>query len=415
MSDSILTVENLSKKFCRTLKRSMYYGTLDIGRDMLGIPYSTQELRQSEFWALNDVSFQLKKGEKIGFLGTNGSGKSTLLRLINGIYPPDTGKITVKGTIGALIAVGVGFHPHMTGRENIFLNGTILGMHKEEIKKQFDAIVDFAEIGSALDAPVSTYSSGMTVRLGFAIAVHMEPDIMLIDEVLAVGDLAFQLKCLRKLSEYRQNGGSYIIVSHSMQVIRNSCDRVIWLDKGTIVDSGDVYEICDKYETSSLSSYKASLKSKLSHDKEGEEKILRYDNDVTIKKVELLNSSGKSCDTFTSGDSFKVRIHYNSARVITKPIISASIENPEGNQIFETYSYDTNPGLGPLEGTGTVDLFIERLDIQPNVYALTVTMAEGDQLNKLEWHDKAYTFSVVPGRLRLNQGLFYLHPNWSAT
>ena len=167
----VLRVENLCKKFCPTLKHSMYYGAIDTVRSMLGVAYATDQLRKNEFWALDDICFELRKGEALGIIGANGSGKSTLLRLITGIFPPDKGRIAFKGRIGALIAVGAGFHPYMTGRENIYLNGTILGMTRREIDAKLDAIIDFADIGDFLEAPISTYSSGMRVRLGFAIAV----------------------------------------------------------------------------------------------------------------------------------------------------------------------------------------------------------------------------------------------------
>ena len=210
----------------------MLYGSVDVAKAMLGIRIDSLQLRTGEFLALENVNFELKKGEALGILGQNGSGKTTLLRIINGIFPPDGGVVSVRGRIGALIAVGAGFHPHFSGRENIFLNGSLLGMSTEEIKEKFDQIVAFADIGEFLEAPVATYSSGMSVRLGFAIAIHATPDILLADEVLAVGDLAFALKCYRKISEYREAGGSIILVSHSIQLMRNTCQKVLWLDKG---------------------------------------------------------------------------------------------------------------------------------------------------------------------------------------
>lgn len=249
--DVVLRVENLSKKFCRTLKRSIIYGTLDIARSMLGLQCKTWELRKDEFWALDDISFDLHKGETLGIIGVNGSGKSTLLRLITGIFPPDKGKIYHKGRVGALIAVGAGFHPHMTGRENIYLNGTILGMTRKEIDAKLDEIIDFADIGDFLEAPVNTYSSGMRVRLGFSIAVHCEPDILLVDEVLSVGDLAFRNKSLRKMNEHRKKANAIIFISHNLDQIRVLCDRVIILDYGKLVFDGDTDEGLIMYENRS--------------------------------------------------------------------------------------------------------------------------------------------------------------------
>lgn len=248
MTDTIIKVENLSKKFCRTLKRSMYYGTIDTARSMFSIPYQTDELRKDEFWALRNISFELKKGEKLGIIGANGSGKSTLLRLLNGIFPPDEGKITVDGRIGALIAVGAGFHPHMTGRENIYLNGTILGMPKEEIKAKFDQIVEFTELHEFLDAPVSNYSSGMKVKLGFGIAVHSQADILLVDEVLSVGDIGFRNKSLRYMSEMMNRANGLIYISHNLDQVQYLCDRALLMDKGRIVFEGNTEDCIREYE-----------------------------------------------------------------------------------------------------------------------------------------------------------------------
>jgi lipopolysaccharide transport system ATP-binding protein len=245
-SDIILKVEGLHKKFCRSLKRSMYYGLTDLARGMVGAQIS-DELREGEFWALQDINFELKRGETLGLIGQNGCGKSTLLRLINGIFPPDKGRITVRGRTGALIAVGAGFHPHMTGRENIYLNGTILGMSKDEITRKFDAIVDFADIGEFIDAPVATYSSGMTVRLGFAIAIHCEPDLLLIDEILAVGDANFRAKCFNAVNKVSQSAAT-ILVSHSMPLITRVATRGIHLIKGkVVVDDTDFERVINSY------------------------------------------------------------------------------------------------------------------------------------------------------------------------
>src|SRR3989338_5925733 len=192
--DLAIRVEGVSKKYCKSLKRSMLYGMADVARNLCGLRSPSGLLRPREFWAVDDVSFEVRRGESFGLIGPNGSGKTTLLKMLNGIFWPDKGKITTRGRVGALIAVGAGFHPLLTGRENIYINGAILGMNKREIDKKFDSIVEFADIGDFLDSPVKHYSSGMFVRLGFAIAIHCEPDILLLDEVLAVGAINFQKK-----------------------------------------------------------------------------------------------------------------------------------------------------------------------------------------------------------------------------
>ena len=249
MSEVLIKVDHLSKKFCRSLKRSMYYGVTDTLKTMAGVNYSTDTLRPSEFWSLNDISFELRKGETLGILGANGSGKSTLLRLLAGIFPPDHGKIEINGNIGALIAVGAGFHPHMTGYENIYLNGTILGLTKDRIDEIIDEITSFSEIPEdALNAPVATYSSGMKVRLGFSVAMHCEPDILLVDEVLSVGDIGFKNKALSKMEEYKLKANGLVFISHDIEQMRLLSDRIIVLDKGNIVYQGDPFAACVYYE-----------------------------------------------------------------------------------------------------------------------------------------------------------------------
>ncbi len=238
-NETVIIAKNVYKKFPLSLKRSLAYGTLDILKNFMGIKVKTQKLRKGEFWAVKDVSFELKKGEILGIVGENGSGKSTLLRMLTGIYPPDNGSIEVRGKVGALIAVGAGFNPNMSGKENIYLNGTILGMTNSEINKKFDSIVKFAEIGDFINSPVSNYSSGMRVRLGFSIAVHTEVPILLMDEVLAVGDVGFQLKCFNKLGELRENGISTILVTHNMHQISSFCNRLLVLNKGEVAHYGE--------------------------------------------------------------------------------------------------------------------------------------------------------------------------------
>jgi lipopolysaccharide transport system ATP-binding protein len=247
-NEVILSVKGVSKKFCRSLKRSLFYGIQDIASELVGMREKCETLRNEEFWALKDVSFQLRRGEALGFVGKNGSGKTTLLRIIAGLIKPDTGCVQGKGRIAPLIALGAGFNPILTGRENIYTNMSILGLSKKEIDQRFDAVVDFAEIGDAIDAPVKTYSSGMAARLGFASAIHTQPDILLLDEVLAVGDIKFKTKCYGKLHELRQKGTSFVMVSHSSHSMTSICDSAIYLQNGKKVLSGNPILVMNKYE-----------------------------------------------------------------------------------------------------------------------------------------------------------------------
>lgn len=401
--DVILKIEGLRKKFCRGLKRSMYYGALDITRDMFGIAYERTRVRQSEFLAVDGVDLELRKGEALGIIGINGSGKTTLLRLINGIFPPDAGKITIRGRIGALISVGAGFHPHMTGRENIYLNGTILGMKRKEIDAALETIIAFADINDFIDAPVSTYSSGMTVRLGFSIAIHSKPELLLADEVLAVGDLGFVLKCYRKITKFQEQGGTIILVSHSVQLIRNTCQKVLWMDKGRVVRFGDAQDVCNQYEQFVMD-----------QDKSAESAGYRINNDPQVKmsKVAFFDAAGQLCEVFPEGSTFIARVHYVCERVVKRPIFTFGILNAENILVVANYSnFDMKADMKDLSGEGYVDIRIPRLEIKPGNYFCTVTLLEGAVTNVLDWHEKSYYFKVVASG-RTKYGIYQPEVEW---
>lgn len=244
----VLSVQGVSKRFCRNLKRSLLYGVQDIISEVMGTRASNHKLRAKEFWAVKDVSFVLRRGESLGLIGPNGSGKTTLLRIISGLIKPDTGSVEVNGRLAPLIALGAGFNPILTGRENVYTNMSILGLSKKEIDERFQDVIDFAEITDAIDAPVQSYSSGMAARLGFACAIHTEPEILLIDEVLAVGDIRFKAKCYRKLYELRKKGISFILVNHNTQAILHACESALYLLKGELILHGNIESIIKRYE-----------------------------------------------------------------------------------------------------------------------------------------------------------------------
>lgn len=245
MSDVMVSVDNVSKKFCRSLKRSLWYGIQDMAGEIFGNS-SGKELRSEEFWALRGVCFELKRGECLGLIGRNGAGKTTLLRILNGLIKPDGGRVEIFGRVGALIALGSGFNPILTGRENIYVNATVLGLKKKEIDKKIDEIIDFSELEEFIDTPVQNYSSGMNVRLGFGIAASLEPDILILDEVLAVGDLRFRAKCYNKLQSMF-NRCAVILVSHNTEDVARLCSRVNLLEHGESVYLGPTEEGIRKY------------------------------------------------------------------------------------------------------------------------------------------------------------------------
>src|SRR5256886_7839086 len=254
MSDVALSIQNLSKSFRIAHQRGGLRGYKTLHDELMILPrrlidrLKRQRRSTSEtFWALKDVSFDVKVGEALGIIGSNGAGKSTLLKILNRITEPTRGAVDIYGRVGALLEVGTGFHPELTGRENIFLNGAILGMSRAEIRRKFDEIVAFAEVEQFLDTPVKRYSSGMYVRLAFAVAAHLEPDVLIVDEVLAVGDVAFQRKCLGKMENVASQDRAVMVVSHNMATVAQLCQRAIWLDRGKIVQSGPVREVVAAY------------------------------------------------------------------------------------------------------------------------------------------------------------------------
>lgn len=259
MSETLIKVEGVSKKFCRSLKKSLWYGLQDLGREVTGRRHGGEgRLRPDEFWAVKDVSFELKRGECLGLVGRNGAGKTTLLRMLNGLIKPDQGRIEMLGKVGGLIALGAGFNPILTGRENIQVNASILGLSKREIDKKTGEIIDFAEIDEFIDLPVQNYSSGMQVRLGFAVASTLSPDILILDEVLAVGDADFQSKCFQRIGKMVETS-AVILVSHSPHHIKKMCDRVLLLERGAMVEEGVPDRILAVYQQRQPLSTRKSL------------------------------------------------------------------------------------------------------------------------------------------------------------
>ncbi|AGW15236.1 ABC transporter ATP-binding protein [Megalodesulfovibrio gigas] len=317
MAISRVQVEGLGKKFGLSLRNALKYGLKDSVRRLTGRG-KDQTLRPGEFWALKDVSFSLMPGDSLGIMGLNGSGKTTLLRILNGTYSPDAGRATLRGRVGALIAAGAGFSPMLTGRENVFISGTLLGMTPTEIRRKFDEIVAFAELEQFIDMPVRNYSSGMSVRLGFAVAVLGSPDILLVDEVLAVGDLNFQKKCFERIQALRQEGVTILLVSHAPGSIWAVCDKGLNLHHGISQGIVPVEDACRRYEDLNIQARAASNIAAttaaniaagapaLSATYEG---TVGGTGSAVIEKLEILNDEGHPVDTLRFGQGFTLRMH----------------------------------------------------------------------------------------------------------
>lgn len=370
MNDDIaIRVEKASKKYCKLLKRSMLYGINDIGRNTLGMSSHSNKLRKGEFWAVDDVSFELKKGEILGIIGPNGSGKTTLLKMLNGIFWPDKGKITINGKVGALIEIGAGFHPLLTGRENVYVNAAVLGMTKKEVDRKFDDIVEFAEIGDFIDVPVKFYSSGMFVRLGFAVAVHCEPDILLVDEVLAVGDEGFQNKCFNKIGELRKNGTTTILVSHNMHIISGFTEKLVFLNNGKA-----------KYFNSVAEGIKEYTKLFINKEDLGIEKICSGNGIINFFDV------GINKRMFYPGDSFSISMKYKS--LIDYPeaeVDTVILSSNEPRFYFQATNKTYNKRVDLKKGNHILKIKIENIQINNALIKVVITIWSKNRGGYLFW------------------------------
>lgn len=381
--EMVLSVKHVSKKFCKKLRRSMAYGIADLTRNLFGIRPASTGLRKEEFWALNDIDFALRRGDVLGLIGVNGSGKTTLLRLLSGIFPPDRGEIIIRGRVGALIALGAGFHPYFTGRENIYLNGAILGISRDEIDAHFDKIVTFSEIGDFIDAPVATYSSGMRVRLGFSVAIAMKPDLLLIDEVLAVGDLSFKIKCLNAISDLLGTA-AVIFVSHSMQLIARISTRIMVLHGGSISHHGcDVGAGIDHYTSRlSLSGRKLSGSGKATV---SEVMIGSAGHLVSADRAPSLNYGGDLVIAFT--------VELTSS--VKHPAVNVFILNQEMYPVAECFSENCGFRVRAEPGKSRLTVKFRNIPFNAGMYSVGVIVFDVAARNEIALRaDSVATFQV---------------------
>jgi lipopolysaccharide transport system ATP-binding protein len=372
--DILVHAEGVGKKFCRSLKRSMFYAGADIARAVCRRPPRQGDLRKDEFWALDDVSFQLKRGECLGLIGPNGSGKSTMLRVLNGIIPPDRGKVTIRGTVGGLIQVGAGFHPKLSGRENIYISGAIRGMSRREIDAKFDEIVAFSGIEEFLDMPVQFYSSGMSVRLGYSVAAHLNPDILLLDEVLAVGDVAFRFKCLNHMRQKIAAGCTPIFVTHSMDQLSFICTRVIVFSHGRIAFEGAVDEGIAMYQDV------LSADGPKGYRKAGPAVL---DSRVTLDFARLASHPDGWVRT---GDDIVVRFGIDVHEPVGELRLSARVESPVAGNIASIDSSTSSLTLSGRPGRRVVEARLPAVPLLPGAYTFKLLLQERETLHAfLQW------------------------------
>jgi ABC-2 type transport system ATP-binding protein len=340
--------------------------------------------RFDEFWAVDDVTFDIPTGSTFGIIGANGSGKSTLLKCLAGILSPDTGTLTVNGRLSALLELGAGFHPEMSGRENIFLNGAILGMTNKEIELRFDDIVDFAGLGAFIDTPVKNFSSGMVVRLGFAIAANVEPEILLIDEVLAVGDAAFQQRCYEKIEKFRQDGRTIVLVSHGLSQVEQICDQAAWIDRGKLKALGPALEIVREYSGTSHNALPRE---------EGSIGDRWGSGEALITKVETL-CQGEPREILRTNSAVTIRIHYDAPTPIKDAVFGVRITHLHGTNVWGTNTKRKGVQIPALFGTGYVDLEIGKLPLLEGTYDLTLALSDIAEVSPFDHWEKRVRFDV---------------------
>jgi homopolymeric O-antigen transport system ATP-binding protein len=367
--------------------------------------------------ALKEITFAVQQGQTLGIIGRNGSGKSTLLKLVAGIYRPDHGTIAVRGRVGALLELGAGFHPEFSGRENVLINGVILGLSKHEVRRRFDAIVRFAELEDFIDEPVKTYSSGMYARLGFAVIVHADLDVLLIDEILAVGDELFQQKCFGKLQELQQQGKTIILVSHIPSAVEQWCDEALWLHEGTVRDRGMPQSVIEQYRQTMTTQDRQgtmvmSLQGKSSMPPTSQDdRPHRWGNrEVEIVSTWLGDATGAERSIYRCGEQARVSMHYRINHQIEAPVFSIAILREDGLWCYGTDTAVDCVPLSSLGHEGTVEVLLERLDLITGTYYLDVAVDDGDG-HVYDYHHRLYSFVITSEGHEI--GVFRIPHRWS--
>jgi len=391
MSDTIIQVENLSKKYILGHQKegsSSYQSLRDTIADGVGSLFKAREARaaQEEFWALKDVSFEIKQGDRVGIIGGNGAGKSTLLKILSRITEPTAGNIRIQGRVASLLEVGTGFHPELTGRENVYLNGAILGMSRIEIKRKFDEIVAFAEVEKFLDTPVKRYSSGMYVRLAFAVAAHLEPEILIVDEVLAVGDTQFQKKCLTKMETIADEGRTVLFVSHNVGAMRSLCNQGIWLKSGQVALSGSIRSVTDQYLGSAFSMVNQVVDLRTAH------RAYASGSDLRVIALEL--NRGNSIN---HGEPLIVHIEYETYKPIHGAAFGVGFSTVEGTRLM-TLDSDI-PGVLwdlPKNTASVIEMSLDTLPLQPGRYLIDIGARLGTGV-PLDYLPGCLQIEVLPG------------------
>jgi ABC-2 type transport system ATP-binding protein len=392
MSDPVVRVDGLSKRF-----RLFHERHQSLKQSLLNMRRSTHE----EFWALRDVTFDVGAGETFGIIGHNGSGKSTLLKCLTKILEPDEGSVAVTGSVSALLELGAGFHPELSGRENVFLNAAILGVPRKHIVQRFDDIVEFSGLEQFIDTPVKNYSSGMFVRLGFAVAINVDPAVLIIDEVLAVGDAEFQAKCGDKIAEFRERGKTIVLVTHAMGDVVRICQRAAWLDHGRIREIGAPNEIADAYLATTHVGRSV-------HVQDG----LRWGSgEVQIDTVELLDGGLQPAEFARTGDPLAFRVHLSSRTPVIGPEVVVSLHDIDGRTLTEVSTRTRDVHIDQVHGARTLTLEIDQFPLSEGTYELSAAVRDETGQREFDVRSRMLRFDVLKGKIA-DGGVLTLPARW---
>lgn len=392
MSNAV-TVEAVSKRY------RLYH---ERNQSLKSAVMRGRRARFEELWALSDVSLSIAKGQTYGLIGHNGSGKSTLLKCIAKILRPDKGRIATDGKISALLELGAGFHPELSGKDNVYLNGSILGLSKKEIDARFDGIVDFSGLGGRIDTPVKNYSSGMYIRLAFAVAINVDPEILLVDEILTVGDEEFQRRCTQKFDDLKDAGKTIVIVSHGLGSIKDMCDEVALLDHGQVKAIGKAEEVIEKY----LGGVEKNARP------DGEYGLRFGEGGASIDRVEILDDGLKPTSLLRTGDRATFRIHFSTERRIENPVWKIEVTNRHGMVLGGSNNRYHRLVPASVEGEGVVEYYIPKVFLVPGVYDLSCYFFDYDLKRPYDARIRFMRFEVEEGYPPDYDGVFSIGGNW---
>lgn len=409
---------NLSKKFRRYHQKSsnIKYAALNLFK---GIRSSSFE----NFYALKNINMSIQQGETVGIIGENGSGKSTLLKLIARIIFPDEGEIHACGTIAALIELGAGFHTELSGRENIYVNASLLGFKKKEIDEKIEEIIDFSGLENFIDNPIKTYSSGMYVRLGFSIAINVNPDILLIDEILAVGDENFQKKCYQKIEEFKNKGKTILLVSHDLAVIEQMCDRIYLIDNGSQFYRENPVEVISEYHRILFKKRKQALRinqeelTEEEKQKKNSSSLTEFNRwgsrEVEITGIKFLNDKGSESYIFKTGDSLRIKMDYSAKKKIKEPVFGLAIYKDDGTLLCGPNTSTGSCDIDWIQGKGTVEYIVDSLPFLSGTYLFTASIYDRSLRYAYDHWERCLTFNVVENKeIKEKFGAFYIPSQW---